>query len=303
MRVPDALIASQREHGGPAGRAFLAALPGLVSHFLDLWSLRPDGPPAHGTTALVLPVVRPDGGRAALKLQPTTEENAAVATALRVWDGGGVVRLLDHDPATGTMLLERLDAARPLSALADDDAATEVLAGLLARLLAASAPADVRRLADIATAMLEQAPRAVAALRAPADRQLLRTCAAAVAELVGEAGDRLLHWDLHHDNVLAGEREPWLAIDPEPLAGDPGFDLWPALDGRWDAVVATGDVERAVLRRFDLLTATIGLDRHRAVGWTLGRILQNTLWDVEDGAGAVDPAQVAIASALLRRAE
>ncbi|MER6582875.1 hypothetical protein ABT267_44850, partial [Nonomuraea sp. NPDC001023] len=24
------------------------------------------------------------------------------------------------------------------------------------------------------------------------------------------------------DNVLAAEREPWLAIDPKPLAGDPG---------------------------------------------------------------------------------
>ncbi|GGP14259.1 hypothetical protein GCM10012278_69320 [Nonomuraea glycinis] len=51
--------------------------------------------------------------------------------------------------------------------------------------------------------------------------------------MIGEPGDRLLlHWDLHYDNILAGQREPCLAIDPEPLAGDPGFDLWPALDLR-----------------------------------------------------------------------
>jgi streptomycin 6-kinase len=157
----------------------------------------------------------------------------------------------------------------------------------------------VRRLADIASAMLDQVAGVEPALRPAADRVLLRTCASAVAEVVGEAGDRLLHWDLHYDNVLAAEREPWLAIDPEPLAGDPGFDLLPALDSRWDAVVAAGDVPRAVLRRFDLLTDTLALDRRRATAWTLGRVLQNALWDVEDGETALNPEQVAIAHALL----
>jgi streptomycin 6-kinase len=102
--------------------------------------------------------------------------------------------------------------------------------------------------------------------------------------------------------VLAGEREPWLAIDPEPLAGDPGFDLWPALDSRWaDVVVASGEPRRVVRRRFDLLTEVLGLDRFRATGWTLGRLLQNALWDVEDGATALAPASVVMADALLDR--
>ncbi|MGX1487643.1 streptomycin 6-kinase [Streptomyces griseus] len=69
----------------------------------------------------------------------------------------------------------------------------------------------------------------------------------------------MLHWDLRYDNVLAVQRKPWIAIDPEPLAGDPGFDLWPALDSRWDDVVAKGDTLRIVRRRFDLLTDVLGL--------------------------------------------
>jgi hypothetical protein len=56
-------------------------------------------------------------------------------------------------------------------------------------------------------------------------------------------------------------------------------------------VVATGNVTRAVLRRFDLLTEVLGLDRQRATGWTLGRVLQNALWDIEDGDTALDPTQ------------
>jgi streptomycin 6-kinase len=217
-----------------------------------------------------------------------------------VWGGDGAVRLLEHDPATGAMLLERLDADRPLSAVADAEAAVRVLADLLARLVRVPAPPGLRRLADIAAAMLRQTPRAVPALNDPVERRLVRTCAAAVAELIEEPGDRLLHWDLHYDNILAAQREPWLAIDPKPLAGDPGFDLLPALTNRWDDIVATGDVPRAVLRRFDLLTDTLGLDRGRAGGWSLGRVLQNALWDIEDGETALNPAQVAIATTLLR---
>ncbi|QKG19759.1 aminoglycoside phosphotransferase family protein [Actinomadura verrucosospora] len=298
--VPEALAASHAKHGGASGRAWIAALPALAAGFLDRWSLRPDGPGRHGMASLVLPVTCADGTPAALKLQPVTDEHETEPVGLRVWDGDGAVRLLDHDPATGTMLLERLDETRPLSSVADDTAALDILGGLLARLVPVPAPEGLRRLADIAAAMLDEVPRALPALADPADRRLVRTCASAVAELIGEPGDRLLHWDLHYDNVLAGEREPWLAIDPKPLAGDPGFDLLPALDNRWEELAAAGDASRGLLRRFDQLTEALGLDRRRAAGWTLGRVLQNALWDVEDGETALDPVQVTIAAALLR---
>lgn len=149
--------------------------------------------------------------------------------------------------------------------------------------------------------MLEQVPQAVADLVDPADRQILRGWASAVADLADDPGDRLLHWDLHYDNVLAAEREPWIAIDPEPLVGDPGFDLWPALNSRWDDVVAPGGPRRTVRRRFDLLTEALGLDRARAAGWTLGRLLQNALWEIEDGGTRLAPSETAIAESLRDR--
>jgi streptomycin 6-kinase len=302
VEIPQALATSYARSLGDEGRAWLAALPALVADLLDRWELVRDGAAAAGEASLVLPVLGPDGTRAVLKLQPRRAETEAALVGLRTWNGDGVVRLLDHDPDSGTMLLERLDGARTLASLEDDDTAIQTLAELHARLVSQPAPPALRSLGDIAAAMLEQVPRAVTSLVDPADRQVLLGWAAVVAELVGEPGDRMLHWDLHYDNVLAGEREPWLAIDPEPLAGDPGFDLWPALDSRWaDVVVASGDPGRVVRRRFDLLTEVLGLDRFRATGWTLGRLLQNSLWDVEDGATALAPASVVMADALLDR--
>ncbi|MEV4948270.1 aminoglycoside phosphotransferase family protein [Streptomyces sp. NPDC053755] len=294
IEIPAELAASQARFNGEAGRAFVAALPGRAREFLGRWGLRVTGPSMHGVASLVLPVTRrADGVRAALKLQLPDEESAGEPVALRVWDGNGAVRLLAEDPGAGAMLLERLDEGRHLSASGDVRAAVEVLAGLLSRLAAAPAPEGMRGLGEIAARMVAAAPAAAARLGAE-DGALLRDCAAAVREVMDEPGDRLLHWDLHYDNILAGQREPWLAIDPKPLAGDPGFELLPALTDLWQADPAAG-----TRWRFDLLTERLGLDRARARAWTLGRVLQNGLWDVEDGEPALDPDQVSIARTLL----
>ncbi|GGR44851.1 hydroxyurea phosphotransferase [Streptomyces aurantiogriseus] len=273
--IPGGLAAAQVRANGEAGRAFIAALPGLAAEFLQRWELRIDGPSMHGVTALVLPVTAADGTRAVLKLQLLDEESAGEPVALQTWDGDRAVRLLRHDEATGTMLLERLDPARMLSHVPDTHEAVLVIARLLARLTAVPAPPGLRRLDDIAQAMLDDTPRALERIADPADRRLIDDCAAAVREVAGESGDRLLHWDLHDENVLAADRAPWLAIDPKPLAGDPGFELWPALNNRFDL----DDVDW----RFDAMTEVLGLDRERARAWTLGRVLQNALWEIEDG--------------------
>ncbi|MEU3352170.1 aminoglycoside phosphotransferase family protein [Streptomyces sp. NPDC037389] len=303
ITVPARLVEHHEDASeGEGGPEWIAALPDLAADFLDRWRLRVDGPAAHGVVALVLPVRRADGSPAALKLQPVTEESAGEAPALRAWAGAGAVELLDHDPESGTMLLERLDAGRSLQDVPDAEAALLSLTELLGRLLEAPVPAGLRTLGGVAEAMLEDVPRALPALSDAAERALLLDCAAAVREVADEPGDRLLHWDLHYENVLAPlpgtDRGAWLAIDPKPLVGDPGFDLMPALDNRWEDIVATGDVDRAVRRRFDLMTDLLGLDRERAARWTLARALQNSLWDVEDGETRLQPEQIAITRAL-----
>lgn len=292
MEIPAELARTQ-------GREFVAALPARAADFLKRWDLRRTGPAMHGRCALVLPVVRADGTPAVLKLQNLDAETAGEPVALRLWDGDGAVRLLEYEEESGTLLLERLDAARDLSGVAVRDGVA-VIAGLLARLTARPAPAGLRGLGAIAGAMLDETPVAVRSLADGGERRLLLDCAAAVREVVGEPGDRLLHWDLHFENVLAplpgpgGEvRELWLAIDPKPLAGDPGFELLPALVNRFD--------EGDILRRFDLMTEVMGLERGRARAWTLGRVLQNCLWDIREGERVAAPAQAAVGRALLAR--
>ncbi|MGX2995500.1 aminoglycoside phosphotransferase family protein [Streptomyces sp. JNUCC 64] len=290
FEIPAELITSQHKFKGEAGRAFIADLPERGAGFLDRWELTLTGPAMHGMASLVLPVVRADGTPAALKMQVADEESEHQARALRIWDGQGIVRLLEEDEETTTQLLERADESRPLSDVPDSRAAVAVIADLLARLTAVPGPEGVRHLADIAADMLTELPGALERVADPGARRLLEACGGAVREVLPEPGDRLLHWDLHFENVLGADREPWLAIDPNPLVGDPGFDIMPALDNRYE--------DDEVLWRFDLLVERLGLERGSAARWTLARALQNSLWDVEDGESLQDM-QLRIATLML----
>jgi streptomycin 6-kinase len=83
-------------------------------------------------------------------------------------------------------------------------------------------------------------------------------------------GGVLLHQDLHGGNVLRAEREPWLVIDPKPLAGEREFSIAPIVRS-----FELGHSRRHVLHRLDRLCGELGLDRERARGWA---IAQTVAW-------------------------
>ncbi|MBE2999422.1 hydroxyurea phosphotransferase [Nocardiopsis sp. HNM0947] len=298
VRVPAALDAHLRRH---AGASWADGLAELTSARLRVWGLRVRGPVLHGMVALVVPVWLPGGGRAVLKMQPLDAETAGEPVALRAWDGRGAVRLLDDDPGTGALLLEALDPERNLERV-DLDAALERVGGLLARLHAVPAPAGIRGLGEEARDLAGRADHLSRTMGAESGRARLVGLAARAREVSAEPGGALLHWDLHFANVLAplpgAEREPWVAIDPKPLAGDGGFDLWPCLHNRWEEAVATGDPGREARRRMELLAEAAGLERDRARAWTLVRVLQECVWALEDGGHGLPPVPVAVAEAL-----
>ncbi|GAB2449993.1 aminoglycoside phosphotransferase family protein [Xylanimonas ulmi] len=177
-----------------------------------------------------------------------------------------------------------------------------------ARPPAPATPPDgaLRTLADLGARLLDEAPHVVAP--DAGWRRVLDGCAAALAEVITEPGDRVLHGDLHYANVLAplagspaAERGEWLAIDPKPLLGDPCYELLPALHNRWDEAVATGDAARVALRRFDRLIESACLDPDRAVAWTLARCLSSLLWALEAPSRPFAAPDLTIARALLAR--
>ncbi len=208
-----------------------------------------------------------DGTPAVLKLIHPHRESEHEADALALWGGAGAVRLLDRDDESNAILIERCEPGTPLSA-AGPDRALDVLVGLLPRLwLPAGEP--FHTLAAEAEWWIGYLPGEWEAARRPFERRLLDAAIDALAALAPTQGEQvLLHQDLHGDNVLRAQREPWLAIDPKPLTGEREFAVAPIVRS-----TELGHSRRAVVRRLDRLTAELGLDRDRARGWTIGQTI------------------------------
>jgi streptomycin 6-kinase len=217
-------------------------------------------------------VVRSDGTEGVLKIQKPHRESDYEAAALELWGGDGAILLLDHDPDEHALLLERCIPGTPLSEIGQD-AALDVFIELLPRLWK-PAGGPIRPLADEAAWWAEYLPRQDWG----SDQDLLGAALEALRELPGTQGEQvLLNQDLHADNVLAAQRQPWLMIDPKPLVGEREFGVAPIVRS-----FELGHSKRDVLHRFDRLTAELGLDRERACGWT---IAQTVAWTSDSDYG------------------
>jgi streptomycin 6-kinase len=281
IRVPEGFAADTLTREGEAARTWLARLPDLVGELCMRWGLRVTGDPMHGYMALVVPVLRGDA-RCALKVSWIDDETVNEAAALALWNGRGAVRLLDADDTAGALLLEWLDPRRRL-AEADLSVAVPV-AGRLLRRLAVPVPAGwpgrpVRRLGQWALDLAAELPGRWRATGRPFPERRLDEAVDMAAALAPRAGGLLANRDLHYWNVLAGEREPWLVIDPKVMRGDAEFGLAPLL---WRRLGEAGG-PAGLRRRFDALVDEAGLDAELARGWTLLRAVDYQLWGLSLG--------------------
>ncbi|MFH8488276.1 aminoglycoside phosphotransferase family protein [Streptomyces longisporoflavus] len=277
IETPEDFAASTVRREGERGRAWLASLPELADELLDRWDCVPSAPVTHGQVGVIIPVLRGhDRTPAVLKISFPHPGNVHEPDAFTVWAGQGAVRLHERDDPRFAMLLEQ---AGPGS-LADEQDADAALtaAGLLARRLAVPAPAELPRI----SARCEEWERELRdddkELRSPLDSRVLDAAIATLRELGPDQPDTLIHGDLHVGNVLRGEREPWLAIDPKGYAGDPAYDAITLLHHRFDELLAAPDAKAAVLRRLAVFSDAAGIDRERARRWTQARAVTMAYW-------------------------
>jgi len=280
--VPDVLTRNVLGAWGEDGARWLAALPGLREDVASAWGLRE---PYLLSYHWVAPATRADGTAVVLKLGvPGAEHLPVEAATLQCWGGAGAVRLLAYEPAWGALLLERATPGTMARSLvpARDTEATAAIVGVMRRLHAARVP-------DGGLPDLESQGEAFARHLAvfagddPLPRAMVERAGGLFDELCASAPARVvLHGDLHHDNVLAAEREPWLAIDPHGVVGDPGYEAGalvhnPEPDRHDDELLAL------LPARIEQLADGMGQPVERIRAWAFVKSVLSEVWTAEDG--------------------
>src|SRR5215469_30442 len=260
---------------------WLERLPQVVADVADRWAVRVGEPfepggqcswtaPAAGASSedLVLKVAFRFGGG----------EERDEAAGLRCWEGNGVVRL--HAACDGkseyALLLERCLPGAPLCQVLSEPEQDVVVAGLLRRLWAQPhSRYPFRPLAQMCAAWADEFEAAYAGLAEAAGRLdpgLARAGIGLFRELpASAAGQVLLCTDLHAENILAAQREPWLVIDPKPYVGDPAYDVLQHMLNCESRLAA----DPAALA--DRMAGLAGLDASRVRLWLFARAVQESI--------------------------
>jgi streptomycin 6-kinase len=267
---------------GAAGRAWLDRLPTILDTCARRWRLTLSAPMIPLSYNYIVPARRTDGTAAILKVCVPSGEFASQVEALRLFDGRGAVRLLASDPGDEALLLEGCEPGTLLREETDDERATAIACGVMRRLWRPAPPdGPFPTLSDWNDDLHSLRPH-YGGGTGPFPAAIVEEVETLVAELTASApAPLLLHGDLHHDNILAAQREPWLAIDPKGLTGEPAYETGALLYNPQPDLLDMPDPGRILARRVDQLADELSLDRVRVRGWGLVRAVLSTWWHVE----------------------
>jgi streptomycin 6-kinase len=281
--IPDALRATIIELHGVEGAAWLSQLPSVLKSCEKRWSLRLQAPFQNLSYHYVAPATGPGGVKWVLKAGYPNPGLVAEREALRLFDGRGAVRLLQTDPAQGLLLLEQLVPGTPLAQLEDDASATSIAAQLMQQIWR---PVPIEHgfptVADWAKGLKR--------LRAhfngecgPFPPELVDRADNLFGELLASSGGNMvLHGDLHHTNILSAGRQPWLAIDPKGVVGEPAYEISAFMTNPFPQLLQYPNPERFLRLRADQFAEALGLERARLTGWAFAQAILSGWWSYED---------------------
>lgn len=254
-----------------------AALPDVVRDLARRWGLhvgRPFQP--GGSTSWVAPATDLAGRRLVLKVKWPHPDVVDEGRALRVWDGDGAVRRLDEHVTDHSiaLLLERCEPGTTLKDVADEPEQDVVVAGLLRRLRRHQATDEpFRPLEVMCNEWADEFEELHAAQPGYIDPGLAREGTLLYRSLPASAPTSvMLCADLHAENILSAQREPWLMTDPMPHIGDPTFDVLQHI------LNCAGRLQQDPIGLIQRMAGLLDLDTERLRLWLFARCVIESFW-------------------------
>ena len=209
---------------GAKGEKWLEDLPNMLAEICEKWSLQIDKVFPNLSYNFVASCVNENGEKYVLKTS-VPEENAPIIyekRALEAFDGKGAVKVIKFDKKRCAMLLERAIEGKTLGEVCGEDyeKAVRIAVDVMRKL--PRNPLNKNEFINLETWIngLKKAVEANFELEKVSKAQKY------FAELIEPLERKiLLHGDIHFDNILSAQHEPFLVIDPKGVMGEIGYEI------------------------------------------------------------------------------
>ncbi len=251
-----------------------------LQHYLDIWNL--SRPQRLATTATShVYTVQHGGETAVLKILTPIgiHDESSGIVALRHFNGEGAVQVRESDGEALLMEYAAGDDLLPMVRRGEDADATRILGGVLNRMHS--------QMPDVLPEGLWKLERRFRALfryaEADGAEPIFVHGAAIARELLDEPREkRVLHGDMHHENVRYCDGRGWLAIDPKGVLGERTFDACNILCNPLDMPELVHDEVR-LLRNARVLAEEMQLAYERLLRYTFAYACLSVVWSRESG--------------------
>jgi streptomycin 6-kinase len=264
---------------GQDGEAWLKDLPSTINHLAELWGfqeIKPFGNLTYNYCASVS-ISGSEAGRV-LKISADSKRYKMEIQALKAF-GSGVPKIYFSDDDHRAFLMEKLSPGFSLKNLVlsgEDDKATQMLAECILNLHKNKPQAD-----DSIFKHLKEWIPDFETLRGFMPENLRLKGMNLFKELCSDTlEDRLLHFDLHHDNIIS-DGDSWKAIDPHGYIGDPVAEIGTMIRNPWDAFPENRSLEQIVDRRIEIMHDVLSFDLYRMNTWAFCVTLLSEVWSIQ----------------------
>ena len=282
FEIPDNFRRDMIVMNGEEAVAWLDRLPTVLANCERRWDIT-IGPPFALSFNYVAPVVHADGRQLVVKVCSLTDEFPQQPEALRLVDGHGMVRLVDCDTTEEIILLERLMPGTMLSEVEDDELSTSCAISVMQKIWCPVPKNHPFKTVQDWGKGFDRLRQRYGGGTGPFPKVLLEQAETLYRELSASMAEPvLLHGDLHHENILAAQREPWLAIDPKGVVGEPAYETGAWLRNPMPQLLDMPYPGRILARRIDQLSEQLGFDRARIRDWAVTQAMLSAWWSMED---------------------
>ncbi|WP_308638410.1 aminoglycoside phosphotransferase family protein [Paenibacillus silvisoli] len=217
MYLTNAFCSEVKHKYGEAGEAWLAALPDTIDSCSERWALNNLKLTDNYSNAILFGTSDTYGDVVLKICMKSTPEIKAV----RLLSSSALCKCCAADETMWAMLLERVRPGNDLTSVASEGDRVRIAAQLMLRLSGASVEADgfPTYFQWVETA-IQGLCRAGNVHESMFHFVGLAEKFVQDIEMLGRS-PKLLHGDLHHENILQSKDGQWIAIDPQGVAGAP----------------------------------------------------------------------------------